>query len=75
VKTAISIPDDVFDAAERVAREENVSRSELYVKALRKLLAERESITESLNRVYADDGSTDPAVLAASRRILDTTEW
>ena len=35
VKTAVSIPDDVFEAAERLATERNVSRSELYAAALR----------------------------------------
>jgi len=57
VKTAVSIPDVVFDAADRLAARLGVSRSELYTRALRSLL-ERESdhsVTVRLDDVYAED--------------------
>jgi|GEM_PF-1107375 len=40
-KTAISLPQDVFECGERVAAELGISRSELYVSALRAMLRER----------------------------------
>lgn len=56
MKTAISIPDALFDAAEQFAQRIGISRSELYQKALANYLSARrdESITETLNEVYAD---------------------
>jgi hypothetical protein len=57
MKTAVSIPDGVFDAADRLAARLGVSRSELYTCALRSLL-ERESddaVTARLDDVYAQD--------------------
>jgi metal-responsive CopG/Arc/MetJ family transcriptional regulator len=38
VKTAISIPDGVFEAAEAIAQQLGVSRSEFYTKALQAYL-------------------------------------
>lgn len=66
MKTAISIPDDVFEAAERLARDLKISRSELYTKAVRALVDARDHarITETLNRVYENDASALDAVLA-----------
>jgi metal-responsive CopG/Arc/MetJ family transcriptional regulator len=54
VKTAISIPDSLFDAAERLAKRLGVSRSELFQRAIRSFLQDnkQEGITESLNIIY-----------------------
>jgi metal-responsive CopG/Arc/MetJ family transcriptional regulator len=63
VKTAISIPDDVFRLADVEAARAGVSRSEFYVRALRAYLdrIDESSITEQLDAVYADvDQSPDP---------------
>ncbi|MFM5891936.1 MAG: ribbon-helix-helix domain-containing protein, partial [Dolichospermum sp.] len=38
MKTAISLPDPVFEEAESLARQLGVSRSELYTKALKAYL-------------------------------------
>lgn len=56
MKTAISIPDDLFEAAERAAEHLGVSRSELYRRALREFLAEHgdRSVTAALDAVYSD---------------------
>ena len=74
VKTAVSIPDDVFNAAEELARRTNVSRSELYANALRALIAKDCGVTESLDQVYRDVPS-DPAVANAARRTISRSEW
>jgi metal-responsive CopG/Arc/MetJ family transcriptional regulator len=56
MKTAISIPDRLFEASERLARQLGLSRSELYVRAMVAYLEQhrREHITEQLNRVYGE---------------------
>lgn len=57
MKTAISIPDEVFEAAEQVARILGLSRSELYSTAVREFVERRrrDDVTAKLNEVYADD--------------------
>jgi metal-responsive CopG/Arc/MetJ family transcriptional regulator len=54
MKTAISVPDDVFNQAENVARQSGMSRSELYVTALRAYLDRTldEQTTQQLDALY-----------------------
>jgi predicted transcriptional regulator len=78
MKTAVSVPDDVFESAERLARRERRSRSEVYSAALREYVARHspDEITDALNRVVADVGGTiDPFVDQAAMWILENTEW
>ena len=78
MKTAISLPDKLFQAAEAFAQEQGLSRSELYARALLLFLqAQRyEGITELLNQVYAEESSTlDPALKAAQARALPQDAW
>jgi metal-responsive CopG/Arc/MetJ family transcriptional regulator len=57
MKTAISIPDDVFRLADIEATRVGVSRSEFYVRALRAYLdrIDESSITERLDAIYSDE--------------------
>jgi hypothetical protein len=74
VKTAVSIPDPLFEAAERLARRTHVSRSQLYANALELLLAttDDDDVTAALNDVYATEPSLlDPHLAAAQARALD----
>jgi predicted transcriptional regulator len=78
MKIAVSVPDEVFERAERLARQAGRSRSEVYSSALREYVARHEpdEITDTLDRVIADVGErADPFVSQAARRLLDTTEW
>ena len=78
MKTAISIPDDIFERAERLASQEQRSRSEVYATALDEYLARhvREEVTDTMNRVCDEVGENDDAFLAAAgRRVLDRVEW
>lgn len=78
MKTAVSVPDDVFEAADLLARSEGRTRSSVYTAALRLYLARHEPsmVTEALDRVVDAIGSEpDPWVDAASRAILETVEW
>lgn len=54
MKTAISIPDALFDSAEALATELGVSRSQLYATALAQLIAthDRTQITARLDALY-----------------------
>ena len=78
MKTAISIPDEVFALAERFARQTRRSRSEVYSAAVREYVARHASdeVTEAMNRVCADvETASDKFVAAAGRRALEQSEW
>ena len=77
MKTAISIPDDLFADAEQLARELKKSRSRLYGDAVREYVARHssENITETLNRVYGETPSAGEFSGAAARRTLERSDW
>jgi metal-responsive CopG/Arc/MetJ family transcriptional regulator len=78
MKTAISLPDPLFEAAEQFAHEQGWSRSELYARALQSYLqAHRyDGITDALDQIYSTVSSRlDPAIAAAQARILPQDEW
>jgi metal-responsive CopG/Arc/MetJ family transcriptional regulator len=78
MKTAISIPDDLFEDAERLAKRTKKSRSRLFSDALKEYLARHapEEITESMNKASAEIGvGSDEFVSSAARRILEKVEW
>jgi hypothetical protein len=77
VKTAVSIPDPIFEAADRLARRRRISRSELYAEALVKLLDSDESteITERLDDVYGDRPSGLDAGLVALQALTLDEDW
>jgi hypothetical protein len=80
MKTAVSIPDPVFDAAERLADRLGITRSELYQRALRHFLELQSHavIRESLDAVYADspeDSTLDPSVEFAQEMSLPEEDW
>lgn len=63
MKIAISVPDDVFEAGEHLAKQLGLSRSQLYADALSAYLSERgaAAVTAKLNAVYAKESSTPDA--------------
>ena len=67
MKTAISIPDPVFEAAERAAGRLGISRSELYARAVQAYLdaLRKDDVTRRLDDVYASEPSRMDPVLAA----------
>ena len=78
MKTAVSIPDEVFAKAERLARRSKRSRSALFSAALSEYVARHapDEVTEAMNRVCAAvNEPTDRLVAAASRRVLERSEW
>jgi predicted transcriptional regulator len=76
VKTAISIPDDVFRRAELLAKRRKVSRSQLYTAALIQMLeAEpKDELTRAYDAAFADD-QPDRFTSTAARAALSAVEW
>ena len=78
MKTAISIPDEVYEGAERLARRTKKSRSRLFSDALKEYLARHapDEVTEAMNRACAEaGGAKDAFVSSAARRILKRSQW
>ncbi len=78
MKTAVSLPDDLFRLAETTARRLRVSRSELYAKAIAEFLRRRDgsTITERLNDVYSrHPAKVDSALHRAQLKSLDKDPW
>lgn len=78
MKTAVSVPDDVFERAESLAHREGRSRSDVYSSALREYVARHspDEVTDAINQVLTLVGdAADPFVSTAGRRTLESTEW
>jgi predicted transcriptional regulator len=78
MKTAVSLPEEVFERAERLARRLQKSRSALYREAVAEYVARHdpEAITEAMNQVCEQvDARPDEFSRAAARRVLGRTEW
>ena len=78
MKTAVSIPDDIFERAERLALRERRTRSEVYAAALDEYVAHHAhgEVTDTMNRACDEVGDDDDAFLhAAGRRVLYRVEW
>src|SRR5215469_8035645 len=74
MKTAVSIPEELFKGAERLARKTKRSRSRLFSDALKEYLARHtpDSVTEAMNRACAELGAAkDEFVSSAARRVLN----
>lgn len=77
MKTIVSISNEIFESADRLARRTRKSRSQLFSDALREYLARHASneVTEAMNRVCDEIGETkDPFVSSAAHRILRQSE-
>ncbi|MGC4092900.1 MAG: hypothetical protein QM756_34445 [Polyangiaceae bacterium] len=78
MKTAISLPDDVFEEAERLASRLKVSRSELYAKALQEFVRRHspDAVTEAYDAVVEQiPQKSDPFLQRASRKVAARNEW
>jgi metal-responsive CopG/Arc/MetJ family transcriptional regulator len=58
MKTAISIPDTLFNSVETMVHKLNVSRSEFFANAARAYInnVKKQSITDKLNKIYSATG-------------------
>ena len=78
MKTAVSVPDDLFRQADAVARRLRVSRSQLYATAISEFLnrQQRNAVTERLNEVYSRrPAKVDSALHRAQLKSLETDSW
>ena len=78
MKAAVSIPDEVFEQGERLARRLQTSRSQLYARALADFVVQHEDdmITAAMNRVLDDVGAeVEPFTRRAARRTLRHVAW
>ena len=80
MKTAISIPDDLFLVAEQAAKRLGLSRSELYRRAIGAFLQHNNDklVTDALNQVYdeqVNQGHLDPSLLQMQSASLEQEEW
>jgi metal-responsive CopG/Arc/MetJ family transcriptional regulator len=82
MKTAISIPDDVFQRATRYAKKLGISRSELIARAVEQFLEEHRAreIRESYDRAFGEATADEPDDTAelrarAARKALLDVEW
>lgn len=78
MKVAISIPDRVFQAAERISKRMRISRSQLYAQAVEAYIQSRsgDEITEQLNQVYSKTSSKpEPGVEGATLEVLRGERW
>ena len=78
MKVAVSVPDPVFEAAERVSRRMRISRSRFYAEAVEAYVKQHSEgeITEQLDRVYAEHASAlEPAIESASLDVLRRERW
>jgi metal-responsive CopG/Arc/MetJ family transcriptional regulator len=80
MKTAVSLPDPLFEEADRLARQLGKSRSQLYADALRQYLERYrdEDITRRLNEIYDAEpelAKLDPVLAAMQFMSLPKEEW
>jgi metal-responsive CopG/Arc/MetJ family transcriptional regulator len=78
MKTAISIPDPLFQAADELAQKLGVSRSELYSTAVKAYIQSHryDGVTERLNEIYAEESSELDDVLSEMQwRSLPKEDW
>lgn len=78
MKTAVSVPDEVFHEAERLARRMKKSRSQLYSEALGEYVARHapDAVTEQMDQVCDELGDArDEFVARAAQKVLEDVEW
>ena len=78
LKTAVSLPEDVFAQGEVLAKRLGLKRSELYAKALSEFLARhsKDEITARLNEIYLTEPSAlAPGLARLQADSLENEDW
>lgn len=78
MKTAISIPEEVFQSAEALAKRLRISRSQLYTAAVNEYLDRHRArqVTALLNTIYREEDSSLPTtILRLQSGSLGQEEW
>jgi len=78
MKTAISIPDPIFEAADSLAKQLGMSRSEFYRRAVEEYIesSRHENVREALDLVYSEESSAvDEALAQMQFASLPKEDW
>ncbi len=77
MKTAISIPDEVFSQAECYAKNNGISRSQLFTIAVKQYVQSNQfnKITEKLNQVYSSPEDMDKQLIKLQTLSIEREEW
>lgn len=77
MKAAISLPDDVFEAAEAVVEARGWTRSHLYTEAVRQYLKNQDpaEITRRLDEIHPAPEKDRAVRRRANRAILGASDW
>ena len=78
MKTAISIPNQTYEAADGLAKTLGMSRSQLYTTAIERFLELHlaENVTEAINLVCDEaDTSLEPGLMALQNHSLEQDDW
>jgi len=78
MKTAVSIPDELFQKAETLAKRQRKARSTIYAEALKAYLEQQDdsSVTEELNQLYSKHSSElEPEVAVSQAQIMRLSDW
>jgi metal-responsive CopG/Arc/MetJ family transcriptional regulator len=78
MKTAISVPDEIFSEADRLAKRTHQSRSELYSRAIESYVKahRHQGVREKLDAIYATENSKlDVTTIRLQRRSLPKDNW
>ena len=78
MKTAISVPNPIFKAADKLAGKLGLSRSELYARAVRKYIEEHDekAVTAKLNELYERENSNlEPLLQSIQSRSVRREKW
>jgi len=78
MKTAISIPDEIYHSADQLAKRFGMSRSELYSKAVSNYINahKNEAVTKTLNQIFAKEkAEIDPVINVMQLRSLPKEAW
>jgi metal-responsive CopG/Arc/MetJ family transcriptional regulator len=78
MKIAISVPDELFEAADAYARRAKQSRSEVFAEAVHEYLErhDEDRVTAALDALAAEiDTSLEPDLARGSRRLLRRESW
>jgi len=77
MKTAVSLPNELFDAAEVLADELGVTRSELYARAIDEYVrnTQKSEVAKRLKAFYGDSTPPDTVLSSYAGKILVRAEW
>lgn len=78
MKVAVSVPDRIFEAADRLAKQRKVPRSQIFAEALAAYVETRGSdeVTSKLNEIYAHEASVvDVGLVQAQNDSIDHEAW